>query len=146
MKEVRRSALVPFSREQMFRLVDDVPAYPEFLPWCVAAREECREGAVVVARLELERARVRQGFTTRNTLRPPERIDLELVDGPFATFRGRWEFRALDVHGCKVSLELAFEFAGRVGRLAGAALLTDAADRLVDAFCARARTLYGGAP
>ena len=37
-REIRRSALVTFSPEQMFDLVIDVERYPEFLPWVAGAR------------------------------------------------------------------------------------------------------------
>jgi ribosome-associated toxin RatA of RatAB toxin-antitoxin module len=143
MKEILRSALVPFSSEQMFALVDDIPAYPEFLPYCVGSEEFERSDGSVVARLELRRARVRQGFTTRNTLTRPDRIEMALVEGPFETFSGVWTFRALDERACKVTLDLRFAYAGTMARIAGATLLADSGDQLVDAFCERARRVFG---
>lgn len=144
MPQIDRSALVPFSAGRMFELVDDIARYPEFVPHCVAAEELERSADEVVARLSLRRAGMAQQFTTRNRLARPERISLELVEGPFRSFRGEWVFRALSEVACKVSLALEFEYAGTLGRLAGATLLSDAGDRMVDVFCARARDLHGG--
>ena len=34
----QETKILPYSAEQMYSLVADVAAYPEFLPWCSAAR------------------------------------------------------------------------------------------------------------
>lgn len=128
----------------MFALVDDISSYPLFVPHCVAATEVERDAGSVVARLSLRRAGLSQQFTTRNTLERPLRIALALVDGPFRKLEGEWAFKVLAADACKVSLTLDFEYAGTLGRLAGRTLLADAGDRMVDAFCARAKTLHGG--
>lgn len=143
MPHIMRSALVPHSAERMFALVNDVERYVEFLPWCSAARlcEESEE--VIVAELELSRGGLRQRFTTRNALAPPERMTLELVEGPFDWFAGEWRFTALGDEACKVELEMDFEYSGRFARTALAPLFARSADEQVDAFCARARSLYG---
>ena len=39
----------PFSPDQLFDLVADVERYPEFLPWCVAARIRRRDGNTIWA-------------------------------------------------------------------------------------------------
>jgi len=53
MRRVSRSALVPYSAEEMFALVEDVEAYPEFLPWCNEVEVHSRDGDVVDVTLEL---------------------------------------------------------------------------------------------
>src|SRR5688500_15018075 len=83
MRQVDRTALVPYTREQMFALVADIERYPQFVPWVVAAKVLQRDERGVIGQLEMERAGVREKFTTRNVLEPPSRMSLALVDGPF---------------------------------------------------------------
>jgi ribosome-associated toxin RatA of RatAB toxin-antitoxin module len=137
---VHRSALLPFTPEVVFDVVSDVPSYPEFLPWCRDARVVERQPHEVVAELELDARGVRERFTTRNRLFPYERIELELVAGPFRTFAGTWRFAGIGGDaGCRVELELEFQFNGARSLIGGAfsSVFARAADRMVDAFCAR---------
>lgn len=143
MPHIMRSALVPHSAERMFSLVNDVERYVEFLPWCSSARVHEESTGVLVAELEISRGGLKQRFTTRNALAPPERMTLELVEGPFEWFAGEWRFTALAEDACKVELEMDFEYAGRIARTALAPLFAKSADEQVDAFCARARDLFG---
>ena len=46
--------------EQLFDLVADIDRYPEFLPWCIAARVTKREGEVIHADLVIGFTRDRQ--------------------------------------------------------------------------------------
>ena len=79
MREVKRSALVPYTAEQMFALVEDIERYPQFLPWVTAAQLVERTASEVVGRLEMHRAGMREIITTRNVLNPPGEITLALV-------------------------------------------------------------------
>lgn len=38
MSQISRTALVPYSAEQMYQLVNDVQSYPQFLPGCTGSR------------------------------------------------------------------------------------------------------------
>lgn len=123
----------------MFDLVNDVERYPEFLPWCAAAEVRSRSEDAMVATLEIRRAGMSHRFTTRNRMTRPERLALELVDGPFDHFDGLWQFTPLGPDACKVALDLDFDYAGRLIRAALGPVFNRSADTLVDAFCARAR-------
>ena len=143
MIEIRRSALVKYSPAQMFDLVNEVEAYPKRFPWCVGAEILERQGDALVARLDLKFAGFRQSFTTRNSIDPPHRLQLSLVDGPFRTLEGVWNFLALGDSGCKITLALDFDYASRLG---GAALklgFQGLAGRMVDDFCREAERVYG---
>jgi len=143
MRKVNRSALVPYTGREMFSLVDDVESYPEFVPWCNDATVESRSGNSVVATLELHKGPISKHFTTRNTRRDFEAIDMELVGGPFRQLSGGWRFRDIEDQGCRVSLELEFEFESRLVDMMFGAFFKDAGDSLVDAFTKRAREVYG---
>ncbi|MGA1001602.1 MAG: type II toxin-antitoxin system RatA family toxin, partial [Litorivicinaceae bacterium] len=90
MPKITRTALVSHTPEQMFDLVNDFARYPEFLPWCGAARVLEASGSAIVGELSIQKGSIRQAFTTRNTLTPPSRIDLSLVEGPFKSLGGHW--------------------------------------------------------
>ena len=127
---------------QMFDLVNDVEAYPRRFAWCAGAHVLAREGDSLTARLEVRVAGLTQAFTTRNTLTPPQRISMQLVEGPFRQLSGVWEFTALGVDGCKVSLSLDFEYSGVMAPLMRAGF-QKLADRMVDEFCVEAVHIYG---
>lgn len=143
MRKVRRSALVPYSAAQMFRLVDDVESYPDFLPWCGGAHIDRREGDDVVATLELDKGGVSKRFTTRNRRREFESIDLFLVGGPFRHLEGGWRFRSLGEEGSEVSLELEFEFESRLVDMVFGRFFEETCNSLVDAFTRRAAAVFG---
>lgn len=143
MWRVNRSALVPYTAREMFALVDDIVSYPEFVPWCNDATVESRTDDTVVATLELHKGPVSKHFTTRNTRREFEAIDMELVGGPFSQLTGGWRFREIEDQGCKVSLELDFAFENRLVDMMFGAFFKEAGDALVGAFTARAKDVYG---
>lgn len=142
MIEIRRSAIVPFTPGQMFDLVNDVEAYPKRFGWCDAATVIEREADVLVARLDLKLAGLRQSFTTRNTMVRPESLTMKFVEGPFRSLDGLFTFQALGDVGCKIALALDFDYAG----LGGSVLkmgFQQLANRMVDDFCDEARRQYG---
>lgn len=143
MTSIHRSALLPYSAGKVFRLVNDVQSYPQFMEGCVAARVIEASDQHMVARLELSRAGITQSFTTRNSLQTNERIELSLEEGPFERFWGCWQFTALRDDACKVTLDM--EFSLRRGLLGAAAghLLDSVTNNLVDAVVRRAHEVYG---
>ncbi len=143
MIEIRRSALVNYSPAQMFDLVNDVEAYPKRFSWCAGAEILEHTEDVLVARLDLKFAGFRQSFTTRNTVNPPERLHMSLVDGPFRSLDGLWNFLALGDAGCKITFALDFDYASRLGGGAIKLGFQGLANRMVDDFCREAERVYG---
>ena len=148
MPVIQRSALVPHPPEAMFDLVADIERYPEFLPWCRAARTLERTDASQVASVSVAKRLPGIGtpeFTTRNRLERPGRIDMDLVDGPFRHLRGTWRFVPAGAGGCRAELEIDFEFASRIVGRVIAPGFERVCDTVVDAFVERAaRTLPDG--
>ncbi|HXQ31143.1 MAG TPA: type II toxin-antitoxin system RatA family toxin [Steroidobacteraceae bacterium] len=154
MREVRRNALVPHTPAQMYALVNDVARYPDFVPWCPATRIHAETANTITATVEIERAGVRIGLTTRNTMRPGERIEMTLIDGPLRSFGGTWDFipiraaaapaAAGEVRGCRVELAVSFEFRNAALSLVLGPVFESSWDSLVDAFVRRAREVYRG--
>ena len=145
MRQVKRSALVPYSATQMFDLVADVERYPAFLPWCTGAEVLERDGELVTARLALRRAGASARFTTRNRLVTGEFLEMRLLEGPFRSLDGRWDFKAIGTAGSRVELEMNFETMGSLAGLLLGPAFEGACSQLVDAFGQRARQVYGGA-
>ena len=147
MREVRRQALVPYTPAEMDALVNDVPSYPEFLPWCPGARVLKAEGNVVEAAIDIARGPVGSSFTTRNTRVPGERLEMRLLDGPFSSLEGTWTFLPLGdptaPQGCKVELLVRFALKSGVLGLALSPVFEASCNTLVDSFVQRARQVYG---
>jgi len=143
MRETSNTALVPYTVEQMFALVEDFESYPEFVPWVTSTRLLERGSDVVVGQLEMRRGPLREKFTTRTALIRPREITLTLIEGPFKTFEGRWSFVPLGDRGSKVGFSMRFEFANAVLDLLLSRTFEKSCVDLVDAFVARARSLYG---
>jgi ribosome-associated toxin RatA of RatAB toxin-antitoxin module len=139
---VERSALVNYSAQQMFDLVNDIEAYPQFMDGCTGAKILARGEDWLEARLELSKAGVSQSFITRNQLQPPASMSLELVDGPFKYLRGVWRFSPLGETACKISFELEFELQNRLLGMAVGKLFEGISNKQVDAFCTRAKQVY----
>ncbi|MFO8154685.1 MAG: type II toxin-antitoxin system RatA family toxin [Pseudomonadota bacterium] len=144
MTQINRSALLPYTAEQMFALVDDVSSYAEFLPWCRSATELERDEEQVVGQLELAYGSIHKSFTTRNLLHHPTLIEMRLVDGPFKQLEGFWRFDPLGEDGCRTTLDLSFDFSSRVVGMAMGPIFSQVANSLVDSFSKRAEVVYGG--
>ena len=142
MREIKRSALVPFSPAQMFALVAEIERYPEFVPWVARAQVLSRTDTEVMGRLTMNRAGIRETFTTRNVLDSPGRMELHLVDGPFKMLEGTWTFEPLGECGTKIGLTMQFEFANPVTSLLLSRSFEKSCGELVDAFVNRARMIY----
>jgi ribosome-associated toxin RatA of RatAB toxin-antitoxin module len=143
MTTIHKSALVPYSAEQMYTLVDDIPAYPEFLPWCSGSKEINRGENEVEASLDIAHSGVHKSFTTRNHLEINKTIEMQLVKGPFKHLNGIWRFEPLGDAGSKVMLDLEFEFSNKLLGMTFGPLFSKIASSLVDAFIQRAQKVYG---
>jgi len=144
MREVRRSALVPYTAGQMYGLVIDVERYPEFLPWCSGARVLAAEGENVTVRLGLARGLVRGNFTTRNRNVPERSVEMTLVEGPFSLLEGRWDFRPIETAGTRVELQVRFQTHGLIDAIALGPAFEQICNQMVDAFGRRAHQVFRG--
>ncbi|WP_117233606.1 SRPBCC family protein [Vibrio maerlii] len=142
MAQVVRSALVSFSAEQMYDLVNDVASYPEFLPGCSGSEIIENQSDKMVASVDVSKAGISKSFTTLNTLQQGEAILMELVDGPFKMLKGGWYFTELDEQACKVELKLDFEFSSKMIEMAFGKIFNELTSNMVNAFTHRAKQVY----
>ena len=144
MKTHTETRLLPYTPEQMFELVGDVGRYPEFLPWCVGARIREQQPDMVLADLMIGFKMVREKFTSRVWLnRAERRIDVEYINGPFRQLKNHWIFNDAPDGGCQIEFFLEFEFSSVMLQKLIGVLFHEAVRRMVAAFEARARQLYG---
>lgn len=134
---------LPYAPEQLFALVAGVEKYPEFLPWCKAARISRRDGNVFFADLVIAFKVFRERFTSRVTLLPDLGIDVAYIDGPFRYLNNHWRFERAPDGGCIVDFYVDFEFRSRILQNLIGLLFNEAVSRMVGAFESRARQLYG---
>lgn len=141
---ITRNSLVLYTPEQMYDLVNDIEAYPEFLPWCRGSKIISRTEDEICASLDLAKGGIHHQFSTRNRIVSGKSIDIELIDGPFKHLEGHWQFKSIgDNQGCRVQLDMDFEFSNRLISLALGPVFTQISGSLVDAFCKRAHAIYG---
>lgn len=142
--ETRR---LPYTAQQMYDLVADVASYPQFLPWCAAARIRSREDRgdheVVEADLVISFKVFREKFGSRVVLRRSDMsIDTEYLDGPFRYMKSNWKFDDAE-GGCDVHFHVDFEFRNAVLQGIIGVVFNEAMHRIVRAFEDRAKALYG---
>ena len=144
MSHIKRSALVHYSPAEMYSLVNDVAAYPKFLPWCKSSKVISKSVTEMTASVEIARGALNKAFTTKNRLHKNSKIEIALVDGPFKTLHGAWSFHQLKKNdACKIELDLVFQFDSGLVSLAARPVFTRIANSLVDAFSKRAVEVYG---
>jgi len=128
----------------MFDLVAAIEDYPKFLPWCGGVEIRERSGNTVTASVGINYHGVKQSFTTSNENTPSTEIKMKLVDGPFKCLDGVWTFKALREDACKIELDLHYEFSSALLAQLVGPVFGMIANSMVDSFCKRAETVYGG--
>jgi ribosome-associated toxin RatA of RatAB toxin-antitoxin module len=150
MKHVKKSVLLWYSPAEMYRLVIDVPRYPDFLPWCDRADVLEQHADGMTARIGLAYAGVRHAFTTRNRHQPDRQVLVQLVDGPFSLLEGSWVFAPLGRPGgddpsdaCRIEFDLRYAFSSRPLETVLSPVFDKVANSFVDSFVTRAEQVYG---
>jgi len=141
-KKVSKHALVPFSASQMYALVNDIESYADFLPWCDKSIVLDKTEQEIKASLNIAYGSLNKSFTTLNTLTPETKIEMQLVEGPFEKLHGEWLFTQLGEDGCKISLNLEFEFKNKLISMTMGSVFSQIANTLVDSFSERANNVY----
>jgi coenzyme Q-binding protein COQ10 len=146
---------LPYTPAQLFELVAAVDRYPEFLPWCLAVRIRSSkklcgtpQKALIVADLVIGFRMIRERYTSRVTLQPPQRIDVTYVEGPFRYLNSYWIFEPVapstkrPIGGTMLTFHIEFEFRSKLLQSLMGVLFNEAVTRMVAAFASRAKQLY----
>ena len=142
MTRIEKTALVKFSAQQMFDLVNDIESYPQFLPWCSQSRIIKREGNIVEAELTISKGGFQKSFSTRNELDMGKKMTVSLIDGPFSHLAGVWQFQPLREDASKIVFDLDFELSGKLASLAFGAVFNQICNTMVSSFTQRAKVVY----
>ena len=140
---------LPYTPEQLYALVGDVMAYPDFVPWINSMRtwnpRTLGEGVEAVdAEAGVGFSFLKERFSTRVRRDDPNKqIDVSLLSGPFKRLANRWQFVDDGDEGTRVEFDIDFQFKSRLLEALLAANFGHAVDRLMECFEERARALYG---
>ncbi len=148
MQHYQDTQVSPYSPRQLFDLVLDIEKYPEFLPWCRAARILSREEDKLLGELVISFKHITESYVSEVSFAPPEgtqegRIDVRLVRGPFRHLENHWRFVPLENGGTEIKLDLAFQFRTRLLDTFIGLLFGKATVKMAVAFKERADKLYG---
>jgi ribosome-associated toxin RatA of RatAB toxin-antitoxin module len=141
MQELVRTALVNKPPALLYALVNDVRAYPQFVPGCTAVEVISETAAEIVVRMAVRRGLLHTHLTTRNRLEPTSAVHMELVEGPLKQLSGRWSLTPVGQNGCRIELKLNFQFSNPLKAALIEPLIQDIASAMVKAFVARAQQL-----
>jgi len=110
MHKVRKNAIVFHSKDKMYRLVDLIENYPNFLPWCGSTKIIERNNNKTIASIEINFKGIKQTFTTENTKKINDKMIIKLINGPFKSLSGEWLFKEMAKDSCLIELKLEYEF------------------------------------
>ena len=142
MPSINRSALVMYSASDMYKLINDVNSYPQFLPGCKSAKIISEQQDSMIASLLVSKGGIEKWFTTENTLEENSKISMSLKDGPFKKLVGYWQLTPLSDEACKVELILDYEFSSKLIAMAFGRIFDSLANSMVSAFTTRAKEVY----
>ena len=135
--------LLPYSSLQIYDLVIDINSYPDFLPWCLSAKEYGLGKKKFLADLEIGYKFLKESFSSEVLANSPKRIFSTAISGPFKVLNNEWQFKDLSNNKCEVQLKIEFEFKsalmhGMIGKI-----FENSSRTMIDAFEERAKSLYG---
>ncbi|VAX06106.1 Ribosome association toxin RatA [hydrothermal vent metagenome] len=133
----------PYSKDQMYKMVADVDAYPEFLPWCQGVRTYKHTGGSLQADLVIGFKMFRERFTSHVTF-TDDRIEVDYIKGPLKYLHNHWQFIENKDGGCHVDFLVDFEFKNKIFEKMIGGFFTEAVSHMIGAFEKRADELYGG--
>ena len=126
----------------MYELVNNISDYPQFLNWCEGASILNQSDHQITASVQINKGGLKQTFSTLNTLKPFQLIEMQLLDGPFEQLSGEWRFEPLGENAAKVFLNLQFKFKSKLLDMSLSSIFTKIANTQLDAFVARANKIY----
>ena len=133
---------LPYTPEQMFDLVADVGAYPQFLPWVSAIRVRSNSDTMMLADMVVGFKSLRETFTSKVSKHRPDSIHVEYIEGPLKFLHNDWKFRPDGQGGCIVDFCVDFAFKNRVFEMLAGQVFDRALRKMITAFEERAAALY----
>jgi len=145
MHQVKRQAIVKYSADNMFTLVNRVEDYPKFLNWCHESHIIEKSQEHMIAGMTISLVGIKKQFTTKNQFSKDDRklsIELSLIKGPFDRLSGYWTFTSLNEQASKIELDLSFNFKSNFLNTTFKRAFGKIAQQLVSDFVQRAAYVY----
>ena len=146
MSTVTTSVCVNYTPMEMYDLVNDVQAYPSYIPLCKEVRLLGKTADSLRASITMAKGKIKLSFTTENHMEAGRAIRMKLVEGPFKSFNGFWRFEPSGNNGCEATFSIDFEFANALLGMAFGGFFKEVSETMVDAFCRQAARKYGERP
>lgn len=141
---INKTAILPYTCEEVYSIVTNIEDYPEFLPWCDSVDIHLDSDTKAEATLHIRKGKLNIAFTTHNDMILNQEVKLRLLKGPFKRLSGLWTFLPLKDNMTKISLKLEFEFSNRILAMALNMIFSQIANSMLEAFCERTKEVYGG--
>lgn len=147
MTAINTSKIVPYTAQEMYALVTNIEAYPDFLSWCVGSTVHHQTEDEAKATLVISARGFTKSITTHNRMQKNKMIEMRLLEGPLKHLESFWRFESLEnstetAPQCHIFFDIEFEFSNRFIRMALEPFFSKITDTLVDGFMARAAALY----
>jgi len=145
---IEAERILPYAPADLCRLVGDVRAYPEFIPWLQSLRvvkEEPRDegGWEGVATAIVGWKAITERFSTSVRCEPAKgEVDVALVSGPFHALDNRWRFEPHE-KGAKVRFWISYQFKNPLLNAVVSANKDKVAARVMGAFEREAKKRLG---
>jgi len=143
MSSFNKQVTVPYTAEQMYDLVNDINAYPKFIPLCISSEVHEEQDYKLRATIKIAKGKIGFGFTTLNTMEKGRSISMNLENGPFKSLKGVWRFTPSGTNECIISLHFDFEFSNKLLGVALGGLFKQLCDSMVESFRKQAAVRYG---
>ena len=143
MSSFNKQVTVPYTAEQMYDLVNDINAYPKFIPLCISSEVHEEQDYKLRATIKIAKGKIGFGITTLNTMEKGRSISMNLENGPFKSLKGVWRFTPSGTHECIISLYFEFEFSNKLLGIALGGLFKQLCDSMVESFRKQAAVRYG---
>jgi ribosome-associated toxin RatA of RatAB toxin-antitoxin module len=143
MSSFHKQVTVPYTAEQMYDLVNDINAYPKFIPLCISSEVHEEQDHKLRATIKIAKGKIGFGFTTVNTMEKGRSITMNLENGPFKTLKGVWRFTPSSTDECIISLHFDFDFSNKLLGVALGGLFKQLCDSMVESFRKQAAVRYG---
>lgn len=143
MNTVKKTILIPYSQEQMYNLVNDIKNYPKYIPWCSSTKIIEENPTFITATIYVEYLKIKTNFTTKNTLKPYSKIELNLISGPFSIFSGFWFFDKVDENSSNITFEINYKFNNIILEKIFGSVFYLLCTNIIDCFIKEADKIYG---
>lgn len=142
MTRVYKEAVVDYSQQEIFDLINNVEHYPEFVPGCISTEILSKQDNMLTAKVVVSKAIYTKSFTTKNTFYPYERVNIELIEGPLKRLSGAWILEPISDNSTKVKLDLDISLKSDFLDMIFGDIVHNMMSTMVEAFVDRAKVVY----